>query len=82
MLEFFASKEDLKQGLENLEERIDEKMREHKSEIMTAMDEQTGILRKLEQEMTFGFNRVDKLENRMDEAEADIANLKIEMTAA
>lgn len=49
---------------------------------MTSMDEQTGILRKLEQEMVFDFHRVDNLENRVDNAEADIANLKIKVAIA
>ncbi len=78
MIQFFASKQDLL----DLEERIDRNMDKKIDKVLIVMDEQTGILRKLEQEMTFGSHRVNKLEDRVTETEVDIADLKIKVAIA
>lgn len=81
MLKIFATKYDF-QEMHNELKDFHKEMNEFKNQTTTVLDQQTAILRKLDQEQTFGSHRVNKLEDRMTEAEADIANLKIKIAIA
>jgi len=75
MLQYFASKGDLK----DLEERLEEKMAQHKDSILTVLDQQTVILNRLDQERVFGTHRVDRLEERVGKTEEEIKDIKVNM---
>lgn len=81
MLKLFATKYDFQEMHSELKE-FHKEMNEFKNRTTTVLDQQTAILRKLDQEQTFGSHRVDKLETRVTDAEADIANLKLETAVA
>lgn len=82
MLEFFASKQDLKQGLDSLRLELKEEMTHHRDDILTVLDKQTVILRRLDEERVFGSARVDKLEKRVDTTEKDIKEVKLKLAIA
>ena len=78
MLEFFASKQDLK----DLKIDLEDKMTKHRDDILTVLDKQTAILRRLDEERIFGSVRVDKLEKRTDKVEKDVKEIKIKLAIA
>lgn len=78
MLEFFASKQDLL----DLKVELEDKMTKHRDDILTVLDKQTVILRRLDEERIFGSVRVDKLEKRVDKTEKDIKEVKIKLAIA
>lgn len=82
MLEFFASKQDLIQGMDSLEVKLEKKMAQHRDDILTVLDKQTTILRRLDEERVFGSARVDKLEKRVDTTEKDIKEVKLKLAIA
>lgn len=78
MLEFFASKQDLL----DLEKRMDGKMAKHRDAILTVLDQQTAILRRMDEERVFTFAHIQKLEKRLEEDEADIRTIKVRLAIA
>lgn len=82
MLKFFASKQDLIQGMDSLEAKLEKKMVQHRDDILTVLDKQTVILRRLDEERIFGSARVDKLEKRVDTTEKDIKEVKLKLAIA
>lgn len=82
MLQFFASKQDLMQGLDSLEERMDRKMDVKIDKVLTVLDQQTAILRRLDEERVFTFAHIQKLEKRLEEDEADIRTIKVRLAIA
>ena len=69
MLQFFASKKDLKQGLGDLEVKIDGKVSNLHSEMLTHFDEQMVILQRLDQERVFTTEHIRRIEERIEAAE-------------
>lgn len=78
MLEFFSSKQDLL----DLKERIDSKMNQKIDRVLTALGKQTTILKRLDEERVFTFEHVKRLEKRVEEAEVDIKNIKVQLAIA
>lgn len=78
MLEFFASKRDLL----DLKEELREDMVKHRDDILTVLDQQTVILRRLDEERVFATTRVDKLEKSVDTTEKDIKEVKLKLAIA
>lgn len=78
MLKFFASKQDLL----DLKVELEDKMTKHRDDILTVLDKQTAILRRLDEERVFGSARVDKLEKRVDTTEKDIKDAKLKLAIA
>lgn len=81
ILKLFATKYDFQEMHNELKE-FHKEMNKFKNRTTNVLDQQTAILRKLDQEQTFGSHRVDKLETRITDAEADIANLKLKAVVA
>ena len=82
MLEFFASKEDLKQGLGGLREEVRGMITETRSEILTHLDKQLVILQRLDQERVFTTEHIRRIEERVESAEKDIKTLKVRLAIA
>ncbi|MCX6779469.1 MAG: hypothetical protein NTU97_04585 [Candidatus Magasanikbacteria bacterium] len=80
MIQYFASKQDLREFKQEMSEFKDE-MHEFKNEVLTVLDQQTVILRRLDEERVFGSERVNKLEKRVDNNEQDITELKIKVAS-
>ncbi|MEK9182957.1 MAG: hypothetical protein AAB849_00400 [Patescibacteria group bacterium] len=75
MIEFFASK----QYLLDLKVELEDKMAKHRDDILTVLDKQTIILRRLDEERVFGSARVDKLEKRVEKTEKDVKEVKLKL---
>ncbi|MEK7189833.1 MAG: hypothetical protein AAB666_02525 [Patescibacteria group bacterium] len=75
MLEYFASKQDLL----DLKVELEDKMTKHRDEILTVLDQQTAILRRMDDERVFTFAHIQKLEKRLEEDEADIRTIKMRL---
>lgn len=78
MIQFFASKQDLA----DLEYKLKDEMVKHKDEIMTAMDEQTALLRRADQERVFTTEHIHRIEKRVESAEKDIKTVKARLAVA
>jgi len=76
MIQYFSSKQDLREFKDDMHE-FREEMSEFKNHISDVLDQQTVILRRLDEERIFGTERVNRLEKRVDTTEKDIAKLKV-----
>ena len=81
MLEFFASKEDLRQGLNSLEMKVDDKISSLHNEMLTHFDEQLVILRRLDQERVLRPSIFVELKKELGR-QKDIKILKVQLAIA
>lgn len=81
MIEYFASKQDLyafKDEMMNFKDN----MEAFKDEVITVLDQQTAILRRLDEERVFTHERINRLEEKVETHDKDISELKIRIASA